>query len=265
MLDVSYDDRFGDSTVMDIYLPDEDGGPRPGIMFIHGGGWVWGSKDHYTDAAKRMAESGFVAATIEYRLVPEGTFPRAVQDCLCALSWLRGHADELHLDPERVAVMGYSAGGHLTSLIGVAAEHPDFHPDCAAGPTGPPQALIPGAGPQDLRGADHDVIEDFLGGTPEEVPELYALASPITHVGPNEPPFLLFHGDADSLVPIEQSRAMRTALVEAGNHAELLELGGVGHLFTAGADLGSAQLVPERPEVWLAVGDFLHETIGAPP
>jgi acetyl esterase/lipase len=265
LLEVRYDERFGDSTVMDIYQPEESRGPRPAVMFIHGGGWSGGSRDHYTSAAKRLAESGWVTATIEYRLVPEGVFPRAVQDCLCALSYLRENADDLEIDPARIAVMGYSAGGHLSSLVGVAAELPELAPDCAVGRTGPPAAVLPGAGVHDFDGADNGVVEDFLGGTAEQVPDKYVLASPIAHVGPSKPPFLLFHGDGDWIVPVDQSRSMRDALVAAGNDAELLEMGGVGHLVSSGADLGSVEAVPERPELWLAVADFLERTMGAPP
>jgi acetyl esterase/lipase len=263
--DVQYDDRFGESTAMDVYLPAESRGPRPAVMFIHGGGWSGGSRDHYTSAAKRLADSGWVTATIDYRLVPDGVFPHAVQDCLCALSYLRAHADELEIDPQRIAVMGYSAGGHLSSLLGVAADLPELAPDCAAGPTGPPAAVLPGAGVHDLRGLDHEVVVDFLGGPEAEAPERYALASPISHVAGYKPPFLLFHGDGDWIVPVEESRAMRDALVASGNDAELLEMGGVGHLVSSGADLTSVEVVPERPELWLAVADFLERTMGAPP
>src|SRR5688572_30270602 len=77
--DVAYDDRHGDSTVMDVYLPEGSATARPGVMFIHGGGWRAGTKDHHTEAARRLARSGYVAATINYRLVPDGVFPTAVQ------------------------------------------------------------------------------------------------------------------------------------------------------------------------------------------
>src|SRR5437773_1187034 len=88
---VSYDDRFGESTTMDVYVPDGDG-PHPGVMLLHGGAWSGGSKAEFTQGAARLARSGYVAATINYRLLPDGAYPRDVQDCLCALSYLRAHA-----------------------------------------------------------------------------------------------------------------------------------------------------------------------------
>ena len=146
---VPYDDRFGDQTTMDIHVPDNAESGRPAVMLIHGGAWRFGSKDAYSDAAERLARAGFVAATINYRLVPGGTYPAAVQDCVCALSFLRANADAYGIDPERIAVMGYSAGGHLSSLIGVAGDDEAHAPDCEWGPTGLPAAVIPA-------GTNHD-------------------------------------------------------------------------------------------------------------
>jgi acetyl esterase/lipase len=126
--------------------------------------------------------------------------------------------------------------------------------------------VIPGAGPHDLRDTEHDVLTDFLGGSPEEEPERYALASPIVHVGPDEPPFLLINGGADWLVDVDQSRAMRARLRAAGNQAELLSVAGGGHLVSHGSDPGEVQFAVslDTPEAWLAVADFLDRTVGAP-
>ena len=126
--DVPYDNRFGDQTTMDIYLPAGEPARSPAIMMIHGGAWRFGTKDAYRDAAVRYARSGWVAVSINYRLGPAGVYPRAVQDCVCALAYLRAHADDYGIDPNRIAVTGYSAGGHLASLVGVAGDAPcRFH------------------------------------------------------------------------------------------------------------------------------------------
>jgi acetyl esterase/lipase len=262
--DVAYDDRFGDATTMDVYLPDEDGTARPAVLFIHGGGWRAGSKEAHTEAAARLARSGYVAATINYRLTPEGAFPRAVQDCLCALSFLRAHAGEWGIDPDRVAVAGYSAGGHLAGLLGVAADDPRLAPDCASGPTGPPAAAIPGAGPMDLLDFQNDVVVDFLGVSAEADPERWALASPLDHVGPDEPPFLFIHGSGDWFVDIDQARRMDEALRAAGNDSRVLELDGGGHLLNPGDQVGDlrVEMSMESPEAWLAIMDFLERKLG---
>lgn len=263
--DVSYDTRYADTT-LDLYLPDGESLARPTVMLVHGGAWNSGDKDHFQRAARRLARSGYVAASINYRLVPEGRFPRAPQDVACALAFLQGQGASYGVDPRRIAIMGYSAGGHLVSLLGVAWDVDELEPDCDAGRPSRPAAVIPGAGPQDLRGIEHDVLSDFLGGTPEQEPERYALASPIVHVEQGEPPFLLITGGADWLVDVDQSRAMRARLQAAGNQAELLTLAGGGHLANHGSDPGEVQFAValDTPEAWLAIADFLDRTVGAP-
>lgn len=260
---VVYDARHA-TGVMDVYLPAGGGAARPGVMLIHGGAWRGGDRGHFEAAARRLADSGYVAATIDYRLVP-AAFPAEVQDCLCALAFLRAHAADYGLDPARVAVMGYSAGSHLASLVGVAAERDELAPDCAAGRTGPPAAVIAGSGAYDLRTRRHQWVEDFMGGTPEELPELYALASPITHVRPGLPPVLLIQGEDDWIAAPEQAAQMRAALQGAGVFTRLLTLDGGGHLLNAGADNGQwfGEMVTESPEAWAVVIDFLDRTIGS--
>lgn len=268
LLDVSYDERYGSSTTMDVYLPDMTGVGRPAVMMIHGGGWKLFSKDAYTKQAERLAGAGFVAATINYRLVPEGRYPLLIQDCVCALAFLRSRADEWGIDPDRVAVLGYSAGGHLASLLGVGIETDDFQPDCAAGTTDAPNAVISGAGPQDLRAhklGDGKAVQEFMGGTMEEVPERYDLASPINHVAPQAPPYLLIHGSADVFVDLEQSEHMRDALLAAGNDARLLTVPAGGHLLNAdGRGDQHLSTSADTPQAWTATIDFLDRTLGAP-
>jgi acetyl esterase/lipase len=266
---VAYDDRFA-ADVMDAYLPEDGQVGRPAVMFIHGGGWKSGTRDHHTDHARRLAESGYVAISIDYRLTPDGAYPRAMQDSSCALAFVRGQADAWGLDPARVAVMGYSAGGHLVALQGGAIDEPDFAPDCAAAggaPVAPPAAVISGAGPTDLRGKDHEVVRALIGGSEDEYPERYERASPIVHVDGDAPPYLFIHGTSDWFVDIDESRRMRDALVAAGADARLLELAGVGHLTGIGGDAGRQELgiiSVDEPEAWIALMDFLADTIGGP-
>jgi len=264
ILDVSYDDRFGAATTLDLYLPAGGGDARPAVMFIHGGGWRIGSKEDYTRAAKRLAGSGFVAATINYRLVPDGEYPAAVQDCVCALSFLRANADAYGLAPDRVAVWGYSAGGHLASIVGDAADHPEHVPDCASGATGLPAAVVSGAGRQDLAAEEHWWITDFLGGTPDEVPERYETASPITHVRPGLPPYLFVVGEDDAPADQDGIEEMQDALQAEGNDASLLVVSGGGHLLNPSVDGGGWELSTsdQDPTAWIASLDFLDRTIG---
>lgn len=265
LANVAYDDRYGSSTVMDVYLPDDAETDRPGLLMIHGGGWRLFSKEAFDADAERFAGAGYVVANINYRLAPAGSYPRLMQDALCALAYVRAHAVDYGLDPDRIAVMGYSAGGHMASLLGVAADEPDFQPDCAAGSTYAPAAVISGAGPQDLVDLSWaDAVQDMIGGPYSVHPERYHKASPIERVAPGAPPFLLVHGTQDLFVPIDHSRRMRQALRAAGTDARLLELSWGGHLLNNGADPGQLDGVTSAatPEAWAAMIDFLDHTIG---
>ncbi len=264
---VSYDDRFDKDTVMNVVLPGDGAQRRPGVLLIHGGGWRSGGRWHFRDLSRRLARSGYVVANIEYRLAPKHHYPLAVQDTLCALAFFRAASERFGLDPDRVAVMGYSAGGHLASLIGVAADHPALQPDCVAGGTGAPQAVVSGAGIHDFDTAfarNSFIVGNFLGGNQREIPEVWTEASPVTHVGANAPPFLFVVGTVDPL--IRQQRTMHQALLDSGNDTRLLVLPGSGHLFGPGAGPADRafEMSLETPEAVLATLQFLEETLGAP-
>lgn len=269
--DVAYDDRYGDATTMDVYEPPDDApSPRPAVLVIHGGAWRTPIKRSSMAAdAERLAEAGYVAFNIDYRLVPDGgEFPNDVQDCLCALAYVRAHASDWNIDPARIAGMGYSAGGHLGSLLTVAADDPVIAPDCAAGTTGSLVAMVSGAGPQDMRlFPEASAVTEYMGGTQAQVPARYVEASPITHVVAGAPPFLMIHGTGDLVVDIEHSRAMRAALRAVGTDARLLEIPGGGHVFNRDVDGGDYSLGTSTgsPEAWAAIIDFLDRTIGPPP
>ncbi|MGH7283753.1 MAG: alpha/beta hydrolase [Polyangiaceae bacterium] len=265
---VSYDDRFGDSTIMDVYVPEDGAATHPGVLFIHGGGWSGGSRAEYSQAASRLARSGYVTATIEYRLVPGGEYPKDVQDCLCALSFFRAQANEYTLDPKRVAIWGYSAGGHLVSLIGMAASAGAHQPDCASGPTYAPAAVITGAGLHDFRDMNPSsgVIHDYLGGSRDEQPDHYRDASPMAYLHADAPPYLFINGGSDWFVSADQAYGMRDALRALGNDATLLEVKGGGHLLNSTADPGDVTIETSdgTSEAWLAAIDFLDRTVGSP-
>ncbi len=266
--DVAYDLRSGSSTTMDLYLPEEGAAARPAVMFIHGGSWKAGDKEHARNLGPRLARSGYVVASINYRLLPEGMFPNNLADCLCALAYLRAHAEEYGIDPRRIAVMGYSAGAHLASLVGLASEHPELPADCEASgglPIAPPAAVISASGPQDMRAfwegmGDKEGVEAIFGGSPEELPRAFELGSPRHHVRPGAPPFLII-GDAIDFGGIDD---MRDALVEAGNDARLLRVAGSLHILVQHGDPGVYEggMASEAPEAWIAIASFLERTIG---
>jgi acetyl esterase/lipase len=265
---IPYDDRYS-VDVLDVYQPPPADAPRPAVLAIHGGGWTEGIyRDSIAPEVERLAEAGYVAVNIEYRLTPDGgQFPHAVQDCFCALAWMRGHASELGIDPDRIAGIGYSAGGHLVSMLGTAAADPSVAPDCAAGPAAPLAAVVSGAGPQDMSALlQVSSVTAFMGGTKDALPDRYADASPITHVAAGDPPFLLVAGNNDWFVGVDHARRMKRALDDVGSEARLFEIPGGGHIWNGADGQWELPLTSiDTPEAQAAIIDFLDHTIGPPP
>ncbi len=227
--DISYHD--GDPRrVLDIHRP-EAVEALPAVILVHGGSWSRGNRRRMQRVAEKAVERGYAAVNIEYRLAPENRYPAQLADVLAAVCWVRTNAGGLGIDPDRIALWGYSAGGHL-SLLAAA------RPELAAGSTcaGVPaevQACVAGAGPTDLRllgGARP--VKNFLGGSPEEIAPIYEEASPLLAADSEHPPTFLYHGRNDWVVDVEHSRRMRDALQEAGVTVELFEMNG-GHISAA--------------------------------
>ena len=239
-----------DSMRMDLALPVR-AGPHPVVVLLHGGGWENGDRSDMHREMRVLSGQGYAAAAVSYRLTraPRDVFPAAVQDVRCAVRWLRAHAAELDLDATRFGALGFSAGAHLASMLGVGVGEAVLDPvarrasEATASCLAPPdssaavQAVVSIAGPQDLRvrgpytQEQSRLVTNFLGVFPGDAPQVAEAASPIAHVGPDAAPFLLVHGTRDELVPIEHARRMREALREAGVPATTLELRGLGHAF----------------------------------
>ncbi len=227
---------------LDLYYPKAGAGPFPAVVWVHGGGWVNGDKTRFRRQATLMAAHGFVGACIEYRLSGEAKFPAAIEDVKASVRWVRAHAAEYHINPDRIGAAGGSAGGHLVCLLGVTAGVREFEGDGG----NPDQsskveavaALYPvtdfvAAGLRNSTGATGPVFA-FLGATYAQNSEIYVKASPITYVSKGDPPFLFMHGDDDRLVPYQQSVSMYEKLKADGVPAELDIVKGAGHGFANG-------------------------------
>jgi acetyl esterase/lipase len=235
--EVTYAVMGGQPQRLDVAWP-RHGGPHPLVVLIHGGGWSGGDKSAYHDAMRLLAGQGYAAASVNYRLAaaPRNVFPAAVEDVRCAVRWLRSRAASYGIDPSRIAALGHSAGGHLSAMLGTAADVPGLDGACPLREVSPAvSAVVAISGPQDIRTAgaldpsQRGMVENFLGVAPELDPARALLASPAVHATAGDPPFLLIHGTADDVVPIRQSRSMRDTLRSAGVPATLLELPGEGH------------------------------------
>lgn len=244
---------------LDLWLPADPAGPVPVVVFVHGGGWRLGSRHSvgpaYAGASPSpfevVAAAGIAVASVDHRLSGEAVWPAQLHDVRAAVRWLRSRADELGLDADRVAAWGESAGGHLAAMLGLAG--PDLEGDVGVtGPSSAVCAVVAWYGPSDVATVPADPTDpttreaQLLGAPPATVPALAAQASPLTHVTPATPPFLLLHGDADRLVPHAQSVALARALEAAGAPVELHLLAGADHMWLgtpAAADEALARTV----------------------
>lgn len=220
--DIEYG-RVGErALLLDLYLPEGLDRPRPGLIFIHGGGWEGGKRSDYKYYTVRYGKRGYVVATISYRLVQEAPFPACVQDAKCAVRWMRANAEKYHVDPNKIGVFGGSAGGHLALMVGYSSDVAELEGEGGhAEYSSAVQAVVDFYGPVDLtlpiRERDRQLVRNFFGGKSyDEAPAQYALASPMTHLDNADPPTLIFHGTIDDLVPVAQSDLLAAKLEELG-------------------------------------------------
>jgi acetyl esterase/lipase len=219
---VNYNNDSLPKHLLDIYLPANTKGKVPLVIFIHGGGWL--GNDKYADISymkKTVAEivsSGYALASIDYRFATQATFPAQIQDCNRAISFLVDNADQYGLDNKRIAVMGFSAGGHLASLIGLSKNNDVenfFMP--RTNKSFSFKAVIDFYGPAELilfPGANDPKSPESLliGATPLSRPDLAKAASPVTYVDKNDPPFLIIHGEKDDIVSNKHSHLLSSWL-----------------------------------------------------
>ena len=233
---IPYTDSANVSQMLDLYLPESAGDPVPLIIWIHGGGWKSGSKENCLPVRLGFTERGYAVAGINYRLTGEAPFPAQIEDCKAAVRWLRAHAAEYGLNPDRFGVWGASAGGHLAALLGTSGDISAFDTGGSLHVSSRVQAVCDYYGPADFGsffktpGFERHAREDspeflLLGGKPEAA----AGASPAAYATADDPPFLIIHGDQDRTVPPDQSRRMDAALRAAGSETELIFLPGSGH------------------------------------
>lgn len=229
---------------------------RPAVVAIHGGSWIGGSPRLYRldseNTVVRLARAGLVVVAPEYRLARPGdpSWPAVLAELRDVVRWVRRHAHELEIDPDRIAALGQSAGGQLAALLGTLPDEPR-----PAGESGRVNAVIDFYGPSDLaslvetRHLEHEPVRILLGERAANDPARLREASPIEHVTNDDAPMLLLHGSDDAWVPPQQSARLAAALERAGVRHKLILVEGVRHGFEA-----QVNTVPRR--------DLLPEILG---
>ncbi|OYP34176.1 calcium sensor EFh [Rhodopirellula sp. MGV] len=265
--DVVFGTGGGRDLKMHLVLPKDSTTPRPAYVWIHGGGWMGGTKDGGVAKVTPMVRKGFVGATIEYRLTGEAPFPAQIEDCKCAIRYLRAHAKDYNIDPDRIAVGGSSAGGHLVALLGTSGDAKDLEGSGGwQDQSSKVQAVVDFFGPTDFQlfvtargyenhNRDGSPESRLLGGG--EVlsnPDGIKRVNPITYIDKDDPPFLIIHGTKDGTVPPNQSEALHEALDKVGVQNQLHLIDGAGH----GGSAFSA------PEVNRMVETFLSDCFADP-
>lgn len=234
---------------LDLFLPKAGSGPFPAIVYFNGWGQTGekGKQQFYRQAAY-MAEKGFAGACVEYRIAGESTYPAAIYDAKAAVRWIRANAPNYHIDQNRIGAAGGSGGGFVVSMLGTTIDMPEFEgKEGNAGISSRVSAVVafnpvtnwieyeknfekngsdkPHADPTHAR----DLMPEYLGGTYVQNPEVWKAASPIYHVSAHSTPFLIWHGDADTNVPYQQSVEMVEKLRGVGVSAEIFIAPGAGH------------------------------------
>ncbi len=244
---IEYSNPDGEQLQLNLARPKSGEGPFPAVLCIHGGGFRAGKRDSYDTLCLKLAERGFVAVTITYRLAPKHKFPAAVHDTKAALRWLRANAATYKINPEKIGVTGGSAGGHLAQFLGVTANAPQFEGTGGnANQSSRVTCVVNVYGPSDFtksygKSVDaHEVLPLWLGGNLETARTMHIQSSPLYWVTPNAAPTLCIHGTEDKYVAHEQAVWLIDKLKAATVEAELLTLDGAGHGFK-GADAEKAE------------------------
>jgi acetyl esterase/lipase len=241
--DIAYVPNGHERQKLDLFIPPGATNPLPLIIWVHGGAWKGGSKEQCP--ALRYLQRGYAVASVNYRLSQHAIFPAQIEDCKAAVRWLRAHAKEHHLDPQRFAAWGASAGGHLVALLGTAGDVKAFDAGENLGVSSRVQAVVDFFGPTDFTQMskfsltnspfDHDAANspesELIGGAVQQNEDKAAKANPVTYVSRDDAPFLIMHGNRDNLVPYQQSELLRDALQKAGVEVTLKIVEGAGHGF----------------------------------
>lgn len=233
--DIEFSNPDNQHLQVNMAQPKDGQGPFPAVVCIHGGGFRAGKREGYDKLLLTLAQHGYVAITVTYRLAPAYQFPAAVHDCKAAVRWLRANAAKYNVAPARIGAMGGSAGGHLAQFLGVTAGVPQFEGEGNLDQSSAVSCVVNFFGPSDFtksydKSVDaKDVLPLFFGGDLSTKRKEHIIGSPLYWVTPNAAPTLCLHGTADEYVAYEQATWIVDKLKAATVAAELVGFEGAGH------------------------------------
>lgn len=218
---------------LDLWRNQSATGPVPTLIYIHGGGWVFGDRTGAFPQLFPYFERGWNIVNVEYRMASVSPAPGAVEDCRCALRWVIRNAKQFNLDVDRIVVTGHSAGGHLALMAGMLTPEAGLDVDCPGDEVLKVAAIINWYGVSDvndlLDGPNKKTYAEAWLGTQAGRSEVAKRSSPLTYVRKSLPAIISVHGDADPVVPYSHSVRLHEALVKAGAVNELVTIKGGGH------------------------------------
>ena len=253
-LDVVYGVAAGVELKMDFAKPSLCAGQRvPAVLYVHGGGWVGGDKAGFLGdgVATMLFQLGFAVGSVNYRLAPEHHYPAQINDCKLAVRYLRSQADALGIDPDRIGVMGGSAGGHLVLLMGLAGPDDGLEGPGLEAYSSSVLSVVNYFGPTDLTlpGLNfHPLILSLLGCNPTDCADLARLASPASFATAGDAPVMTIHGEDDSIVPYDQAVIIAKALRAVANACSLIKVKNAEHGFAPSSSVVAIE--PSLPEIY---------------
>jgi acetyl esterase/lipase len=234
--DITYGTFNNTPVHLDVWSRNGLTAPAPTLFYIHGGGWVFGSKNGAVNLFLPYIERGWNVVNVEYRMASNSPAPAAVEDVRCALRWVYRNAAAYHIDTTKIVATGHSAGGHLALMVGMLPSNTGLDSACPVDGTEPPlkvAAIVNWYGISDvadlLQGPDMKTYAVAWVGSQPLANEAAKRVSPLTYVRPGLPPILTVHGDHDPTVPYTQSVRLHKALTAAGDTNQLVTIPGGSH------------------------------------
>ena len=243
---------------LDIYYPSAAASPMAVAVYLHGGAWVGGDKSNAASSPEvtELIKRGFLVASVNYGLAPQFSILEQIENAKCAIRFLRANTSRFGIDPNRIGVIGESAGGHLAAVLGTADQNAGL--DSVGGFTDQSsrvEAVVDFYGPTDLRALFNGyppVVLQALVGTSDPNSAILDKISPLTYVSASDPPFLILQGDEDSVVPLSQSQVLFDKLQAVGVPSILVIVKNAEHSFTP----AGGPISPSRTEITAAVVDY---------